>query len=276
VVSANILQVAGCKPTYTNYGQALRGNVLVPDMAMGSRYGYHYFEAYVKSHTMQTITSATFDVTVNDQTQQVTVDCNIPQFSTSALLKVPATYTYKERGTTKYEVKLTALNGEAIDGGSISGSFQKPNTTDNKVTIELKTDYQASQNRFLLKDEDGTVLQEYGPFEDGQQHELTTTFEELENGKTYCFEITDALGNGMLEGVKGSLVTRTGEGKLIDAFYTISDFGIRSFFTVNSSTGISTPLRDATPDDGKSYDLGGRLATGGKTLRIVNGKKIIK
>jgi hypothetical protein len=155
----------------------------------------------------------------------------------------------------------------------------KPIETSNSVQLKFTTDNKASQNRFMLKDADGNIIKEYGPYEDGSSTAVDETINNLEAGKTYCFEITDSWGDGIFDGVSGSLITHTGAGKLIDQFYRISDFGTRSFFKSTTSDGIEDINKDSSLDS-KIYTIDGRKISDDsanlqKGIYIKNGKAIV-
>ena len=255
----SIENVEGGKPIYTNYNETPCGEIKAPDMPIGTRYGYNFFDAYLKNKSSQHVTSATFDVTVNGVTESKIIDCDINQFS-SAAIRIPATMQYADKGKTKYSVVLTQLNGTDVPKDTLSGSFQRPAYTTTTVKIELKTDKTASQDQFLLKDADGNIIKEYGPFEDGKVETINDEVT-LEEGKTYCFEITDSWGDGLQEGSKGSLIVRSGTGRLIDQFYTISNYGLRSFFTVDTAAGIKDITSTPSSRTSTLYTIDGRQAT---------------
>ncbi len=252
-----VANVEGCKPSYIKYNETEAGYLLKPDMEVGTKYGYNFFEVYVKNSSSATISSASFEVTVNGVAQAQTVACNIPQFG-KQLLKVPAAISYAT-GRTKYAVKLTALNGVTVEPSELSGSFQKPAVCGTTVKVDITTDRSAAQNRFMLKDADGNIVKEFGPFENNKPNTFSETVS-LEDGKTYCIEVTDINGDGLLDGERGSLLVHDANGKLIDQFYSITGFGVRSFFIVDSSTGISdTKVPGGTPE---YFTLGGLRVAG--------------
>lgn len=277
----DIENVEGGKPLYTNYNETEAGELQGPDVSIGTRYGYNYFEANLKNKSSKRITSATFDVTVNGQTQTATVDCDIDQFS-SVAVKVPATMSYAEKGKTKFSVSLKQMNGVDVAESSLSGGFQRPAITNSSVRVKIMTDANASQNRFLLKDADGAVVKEFGPYEDGKAATYQETVDGLEDGKTYCIEVVDSYGDGLLSGGKGGLIVHAGNGKLIDQFYTINGYGIRSFFTVDLAAGIRN-ANTGLVDRPVVFSIEGRKldSASGRGLYIVkdkNGrtKKIVK
>lgn len=252
----NVENVAGGKPHYENYGLTEAAELRSPDFGIGTRYGFNFFEAKIKNRSAKQISSATFDVTIDGQTEERTIDCNIGQFAVEAVT-IPVDMHYASKGKTKYTIEIKKLNGVDIEASQLSGGFQKPIETGESVEIKLVTDEMASQNTFTLRDQDGQTIREFGPYDDGPSHEVTELVSGLEDGKTYCFEVYDSYGDGLLEGTKGSLIIHSGTGKLIDQFYTISGYGVRSFFTVDKALGI----RSISTDDDASeaiYSIDGR------------------
>lgn len=269
---ADVENVEGGRPAYFNYNETESATLQSPDITIGTRYGYNFFEAYLKNTSGTKLTSATFDVTVNGQTETHTVECDIDQFSKGAIT-IPAKMSYADKGKTKYSIVLTQLNGKDVERDTISGGFQKPAVSAATVNVQILTDACASQNRFLLKDADGNVVKEFGPYENGK----VATYDEtatLEDGKTYCIEVTDSYGDGLLEDGKGGLIVHSGNGKLIDQFYSINGFGVRSFFTVDVAAGIAGVETDGSASVNALFSISGCRVYNAKThgLYIVKGK----
>lgn len=273
---ATVGNVAGGRPVFTNYRETEAGQLQETDLAISNRYGYNYFDATLKNLSSKRLTQATFDVTVNGATATKTVGCDIDQFD-KATVRIPCEMQYASKGKTKYSLVLTQLNGVDVERDTLNGSFQKPNTcASNSVKIEIKTDDCASQNTFTLKDADGNTVKEFGPYENGK----SATYEEeatgLKDGMAYCLEVTDAWGDGMLEGTKGAITVRSGAGKLIDQYYTVSGYGVRSFFIVDTTTGMADIKADGEAKATPCYTLGGHKTTPqAKGLLIKGGKKTI-
>jgi hypothetical protein len=278
VGKTDVQNVEGGKPEYVNYAEQMSGELSAPDIPIGVHYGYNYFEVKVKNNSSKQLTSAVFKVTVNDVTTEKTVECSVNPFELSQVI-VPATYSFNEKGKAKYSITLIKMNDEAVTSDTLSGSFSKPIETNNTVQLKFTTDYKASQNRFMLKDGDGNIIKEYGPYEDGSSTAVDETINNLEEGKTYCFEITDSWGDGIFDGVSGSLITHTGAGKLIDQFYRISDFGTRSFFKSTTSDGIEDINKDNS-NNHNIYTIDGRKVNNGsanlqKGIYIKDGKTVV-
>lgn len=267
-----VLNVTGGKPIFKNFSREPSGDLYEPNIPVGARYGYNFFEAFIKNNSTERVTKATFEVTTNGVTQTQVVDCDVPPFETG-YVKVPCNYDYDEKGIVKYVLKLTELNDNVIEPKFKKGQFTHPSYTDGTVYISISTDASAAENKFYLKDEDGNILKTFGPYEDN----ACLSYEEeiyLDEEKTYCFEILDEDGDGMLDCANGSLTTRAGTGKLIDQFYKITYFGVRSFFTVDKKLSIDD-IKLNISDNGHIYSLDGRQldADSSEKLIIKNGKK---
>ena len=245
-----IEQVVGIKPTYINYRETLAGSLSEPDIPIGNRYGYNFFEVKLNNKSAQQLTSATFDVTVNGNTTQQRVDVDIDQFATQQI-RVPATLSYADKGRTKYSLVLTKLNDETVDSDTLSGAFNKPKVVGSTITLQMMTDEAASENHFYLKDADGNVVKEFGPFENGIAATYYDTVS-VDDGGVYCVEVTDQAGNGLNSGQRGGLITRSATGSLIDQYYQINGYGTRSFFIADDATAIRQ-LSPISSDSSVSY-----------------------
>ncbi len=252
--TGKIEQAVGIKPQYNHYAETLAGQLSEPDIPIGNRYGYHFFEVQLKNKSAKALTSASFDVTVNGETtnQETTVD--IAPFATAAI-RIPASYTYAAKGRTKYSIVLKQLNGEPVDPDTLEGAFSKPKVVGSMVTLQMMTDNAAHENHFYLKDADGQIVKEFGPFADGVAATYYDTIS-VEDGKTYCVEVTDMMGDGLNSGKRGGLITRSASGSLIDQYYQINGYGVRSFFIVDNAAGISSPEAPTQPS--VIYTIDGR------------------
>ena len=253
-----VQNVAGVKPSYINYGLALAGTLSNPNLSIGTRYGYNFFDVRLKNLSAHQLTSATFDVTVNGETTTQTVDVDINQFGWQEI-RIPAVYTYADKGKTKFELKLTQLNGEEVDAAMLNGSFQKPRNSNQTVYVQMMTDVCADQNHFYLKDADGNILKEFGPFPNGVAGIYYDTLT-VETGKVYCIEVTDDYGDGLNEGQRGGLIVHSGTGALIDQFYQINGYGTRSFFFVDGTDDITGIVNREEAGDEKYFTVDGRRA----------------
>lgn len=233
-----VLNVTGTKPVYANYEKALGAVLSAPKIAVGARYGYNFFEANLKNTSDKAIKTATFDVTVNGTSTEEKWEGNISSFATGSIT-IPASYTYKESGTTPYSITLKSINGEAVASSSLSGEFSKPNDCTPTILVKLQTDYYADENHYFIKDADGKVVKEFGPYATNSK-EIYDETATLEANKTYCLEVTDEWGDGIYQ-PKGYIISHTDGNSLVDQIYDIPDFGVRSFFTTNlKPSGLQT------------------------------------
>ena len=271
-----IQNVTGGKPEYINYGTTLKGELLPPTFEMGTKWGYNFFDVKISNRSAAEISTATFEVTVNGETTEQTIECDIPQFGEEEV-RVPAVISYADKGKTAFTLRLTKLNNEPVDAVEYAGSFQMPKKTDTTINIQIKTDACAGQNHFFLRDADGRLVREFGPYEDNK----IATYEEqitVEDGKTYCIEVTDANGDGIAYGSKGYLIVKSDSGILIDQFYTINGWGVRSFFITDNASGIKDVDNNGQAAAEKMFSVSGqRLSVPPvRGIYIRNGKKILR
>ena len=223
----DVLNVTGNKPLYNNYDKVLGATLSEPKMNIGARYGYHFFEVYVKNLSDKAITSAKFDITLNDKTQSVVCDYSIPSFGEKEI-KIPF-----EQETipnkTSYSIILNNINGQSISSNELTGEYSSPIVTTSTIYIDQQTDLYADDNHFYIKDVDGNIIKEFGPFSAGVVTEQKDTIT-LDMNKTYCMEVTDDWGDGILQ-PKGFVLLHSDTNSLIDQIYEINGFGCRTFFT---------------------------------------------
>lgn len=252
----DVEQVTAVKPDCGDMEVPLSVSLERPRIEITTHYGYRFFEVLIENAGRQPITSATFDVTVGQQTTTMTVACDIDAYGFQ-YLSLPMAYEYNKRGTTKYSIRLTAVNDTAIEPQSLSGQFVKPYAATRQVTVSLQTDDMATQNVFAIRDEQGQTVHAFGPFADGEAHRVTETLT-LAPGQTYCLEATDAWGNGVLSGTTGYIELRDAQGLLIEKL-NVYGYGERIFFTTDETDGISMPTTTDAPVT--RYAIDGRRAS---------------
>ena len=272
----DVEQVTGARPQCDDFDTSLSVQMEAPRIGIGTQYGYDFFEVLLENESNRPVTSATFDLTVGQQSSTVTIDCNIPPYGFQ-YLSIPMTYTYNKRGTTRYSITLSALNGADTEPQSLDGQFVKPFEVTQQVMVKLQTDTRASQNTFTIRNQQGEMIHDFGHFESGEAQsveELVT----LEAGKTYCLEVTDEWGDGSMAGATGYIELRDAQGVLIDKT-NIYGYGERIFFTTSETNGISmVTTTDAPP---RYYKVDGNLASpaqhgivieqsNGKTRKFIN------
>lgn len=240
----NVLNVAGGKPGYTNCDTPTGAALSEPRLSVGSSYGYNFFELTLANKSDKAITAARFTITVNGTAYDAEWTGAVPPFGEEEI-SVRCAYDMKASGTNDYTIALASVNGESVEAEPLTGSFSSPAEATPGIELTLKTNYEASENTFVIRDADGNVVNEFGPYADGvaETHKETAT---LEADKVYCLEITDSWGDGIYS-PRGYATLHSSDGSLIEQMYDIDGFGTRSFFrTSKSATAISAPSADGT------------------------------
>ncbi len=281
VIDSNkvVMNVNGCSvdcpgmelPT----GATLEGYKIVPTR----NYGFNYFECYLVNSGTQPIRSATFRMTFDEEEG---IDCTWTAADGEEIGKLERGYVkfpvsipekYVKEGC-DYKLTLTGLNGDACSGNAIKGSFGAMINVSGDLKAKIKIDRQASDNTFRLLNANGETVAEYGPYPDGEAETKEETVSFPADG-IYCFEVTDAWGNGILS-PRGNLKIYDGSDALIVSNNEISNFGYRVFFNYSKTAGINTVQTDK--GNGIVYNLSGQRVSSplkGR-LYIIDGKKIIK
>ena len=236
--NTEVLNVTGGKPSYINFAKPLRATLLKPvkEIADTDKYGFNYFETQLNNQSHRIITSAKFEVTINNEIQEVDWTGEIPPFETKPVVIMVDPYTIY--ASNQYAIKLTELNDQTFAGNTITGKFVKPNEITETILIEIKTDRNADENRYLIKDADGNIVKEFGPYESN----LVETYNEtitLEKNATYCFEIIDYWWDGILD-PRGFVKLRNDDGMLFVQALDIKLWGERIFFHTSKNNSVIT------------------------------------
>ncbi|GHT88731.1 hypothetical protein FACS189474_4500 [Bacteroidia bacterium] len=256
-----VLNITGAKPGYSNYSKPLAAKLQAPDFAIANQYAYTFFEAKLKSETDVPVTSADFQVTVNGTVQPATWEGTIPAFHTQAIQIAVNDYTVNDQNT--YEVQLTSLNGQPVAGDKLSGTFAAPATTTPTILVEIKTDLFAEENLFRIKDREGQIVHEFGPYAGGENTLYKETVE-LEADKYYCFEVIDLWADGLATNPRGYYVLRNADNTLIIQAYEVKTLGARTFFYTGLQ-GTDIPVvkaQENTPVEISIYTLSGQRISG--------------
>ena len=259
----DVLNVTGCKPAYTNYDKPLAAELSAPTIPIGGRWGLNFFEATLKNKSDKTLTEATFEVSVNGQAQTVAWSGAIEPFA-SGEITLPCKYDMAASGQNKYSLTLLTANGEPVEPSALSGTFAAPRSATPAITVELKTNNEAGENTFCIKDADGNTVKEFGPYPTGSVTETTESVT-LEPNRIYYLEITDKWGDGIYSPA-GYAVVRSSDNSLVDQIYAIDGFGIRSVFrTGKEAVGIEGVSSQSAADaDIVVYSTDGTVAYKGK------------
>lgn len=228
----DVLNVTGGKPTYLNYDKPAGGKISAPRLPIATYYGYKFFELTLTNTSDKAITGAAFDIEVNGVSHRASWNGNIPSFE-SAEITLQCDYDPKEKGQNEYAITLTDINGESVTGETISGDFTSPIEATPTVKISIQTNQEASDNTFAVRDADGKIVKEFGPYADGtptsDDVEIT-----LEENKVYCMEVSDRWGDGIYS-PRGHTILHSSDGSIIEQIYDIAGFGARSFFRTSKN-----------------------------------------
>lgn len=258
----DIQNVTGCKPLYSNYDMPLGGTLAEPKIPIGSYWGCNFFEMELANKSDKAITEATFDIDVNGKVVTASWSGMIPSFETKEIT-VKCNYEIKEEGQNDYKISLRSINGQSVDESSLSGIFTSPIQATSEVTVKLSTNKEADENHFYIKDADGNIVKEFGPYPTNEVSQATETIT-LEADKIYYIEVTDLWGDGVYTPM-GYYTAHSSDGSMIEQMYDIPDFGVRSIFrTSKETTGINTAAGDAGNGIVKVYRMDGTAVYSGK------------
>ena len=235
----NVLNVIGCQPECPDYEAPLAAEIADALIPVGNVYGYNFFDVQLTNKSTEDITSATFTITFNSVDYEVEWTGVAPARTTSTI-RLPFDMTDLINETAnKYTIKLTGLNGPDYKGNKFNGKFNAPYKATPTIELEIVTDIFADENRFLIKDTDGNVVTEVGPYELGKVITTSQIIELLPN-TTYCFEITDSWSNGIMEG--GFKLYDANKNIICEEDY-IENHGYHVFFTTGDYN-VSTELQN--------------------------------
>lgn len=241
----NVLNAASCRPYYPDL--ELPFDVKVEPYRLqvqGGTYGYNYYEAYLHNNSSETVYSAQFTVKINGEPRNAEWVGEVKPRSTAHIV-IPVKQTHIFRNSNDFTVTLKGINAVDYAGNSFSGDFQDPLATTPVNKFVIKTDNNADDNRYLIKDVDGNIVHEFGPYPAGEVTEVTETLE-LPADNIYTLEVTDAWGNGILN-PRGSYKMYDVDGKLIAQMLEISGHGCRTAFTTTEeSTAVEGVEADNT------------------------------
>lgn len=242
----DVLNVESARPNYPGLVISMNAEISEPLIPISGTYGYNYYEVLLTNNSTEDIVEAGFDVYLNDQLY-LTEWVGLAPARSTTLIRVPFTQNHLLKAANDFTIKLGGVNYALYDGNSIEGTFQDPIETTPKNKFIIKTDKFAGDNRYLIKDADGNIVHEFGPYATGAVTEVTEEIE-LEEGKVYCIEITDAWGDGVYS-PRGTVKIYNGNGKLMSQMLDIRNHGARTFFTT------TLPASVGTIDADKSYEI---------------------
>lgn len=245
---------AGNEPDPTVIAATMKAN----DIDNRGTYGYNFFEGIVTSQQPTPITSLQFTVQdFSGHSTKVDVECEIAPHQ-AALVEIPFSYTMSD-SRNRYSVYLTGINGQSFEGAdALEYSFQRPGVFAKDLTFKILTDDKAADNRFLLRNADGEIIREFGPYESDNAQEYTETAS-LPGPGFYCFEVRDAWKDGMLNPsgwikiYDTDLLDSDPTHALLAVNSNITGAGLRYFFEVPDDSGIESIEAIETPDAAARY-----------------------
>lgn len=252
IVTDNSRSVVNCmvnKPVSDDFALPLSCKLESYKVMPTRNWGFNFVEAYLLNTGSVDITSATFDLTLNEKTVQTTWNGYIAG-QTRGMLTLPVNWLQtQEDDVNDYSITLTSVNGESCEAQTISGRFNSLIEVEGNVVVKIKEDYYASDNRFLLRDTTGMVLYETGPFPDSTKQVTYVDTLHLEPGQIYCYELTDSWGNGIMS-PRGNVKWYSESGSLLAQQQDFNSYGYRIFFR----TAAKAPESIETVHEEKAED----------------------
>lgn len=234
---SNILNVAREKLSHPSFELPLEAEISEPKIPISRNYSYSFMEMFLENKSTSAITSATFDVEFNGKTEQVEWKGEVPALSVDEI-SIPIDWTTQNEEN-EWKVTLTSINDMTYAGNSIKGTFGEVIAAPNNIKVKIKTDNFSDDNRFMVKDVDGNIVEEFDGFVNGAAEEKEFDIS-LEKGKTYCVEVTDIWGDG-IKTPRGyiKIYNKNEDNALVTQNLEISDFGWRVFLNVVDNTSIN-------------------------------------
>lgn len=224
----NILNVTTCRPQCSDFHLPLKAEIVPALIPVSDTYGVDYFEIGLNNKSTENITSADFIITFNKVDYEVSWSgLATPREITYIKLPFELVDNMVEVSN-KYIIKLTALNGNEYKGNKLNGKFDAPYTATPTVKFEITTDNRPDENRFIIKDVEGNVVYEFGPYSAGEVVRVAESVS-LTPNTTYSFEVIDVWSNGISG--DGAFTLLDAYGNMICEENVIENHGCRLFFT---------------------------------------------
>ncbi|MDR0507056.1 MAG: Omp28-related outer membrane protein [Dysgonamonadaceae bacterium] len=254
---SDLLNVVAKKPSYINYTKPMKITLSAVKEGYASRYAFNFFDVNVKNESHYKLTSIDFELNINNNVIPVTWTGEIPSYQSQTVRLFADIFPLNESiDEIPFEIKAVRVNNTAISNiASVSGKCRQPVAATPTVLTDITTDVYSDENIFSIKDQEGNIVQTFGPYPTGLKKTYRDTVK-LEANKIYCFEITDLWGDG-LSG--GSYKLRNGDGTLFAQNLNVNLFGDRLFFstTLPDVSGIEEFTVSETPVSIQYYNLQG-------------------
>lgn len=244
----DVLNVASAKPACSGLDLPLKVVTEPYKLPVQYNYGFSFIEFYLTNRSVVPVTSCEFEVDFNGSVSRIVWEGEIAAGEKSRV-SIPVDWMSRLAQTNSFTLKCVAANGESVTDYGFSGSFGEAPVCSNQIKVQIKTDnFAASDNTFYLKDSDGNVVREFGPYPDNK----VETYEEeveLEKGRDYCFEINDAWADGIYtpRGRFRLYDISTGSDVLVAQNLEITGHGYRTFFRTAAESGLGC-LREPGAD----------------------------
>ena len=257
-----VVKVAESHPALNGLTPAAHIEGFAPLIPVGNYYAYNYLEIMVDNDSPEPITTADFAVNVSGQESQETLDLSadpIPAYG-ARQVRVPAPQvagTYYDDSVT-LSVRLTGVNGQSVTTSAITAKTRTIAIYPNELKLVIKADRNASTNHYYLKDADGNVVREFGPYPDADAGIEYTENVTLEPGKLYCLEVTDDWGDGV-KNPRGFVKFYGPDDKMVAQNRDLVDYGARNFFIASTDpTSVDEIGSEAKVVSEEYFDLSGR------------------
>lgn len=263
-----VVTATRCFPACAAFPTVAAATIGAPRIPVGSAYGYTFLPVEVTSEMIPDITSLTFETCANGgAVHRATVDCLIHR-EASVEVEVPIESFEPLNINNMVSVKLVEINGTAVDTEGLRVSFDAPKTTCGKeLSVTIRTDDNAADNRFLIRDANGKTVAEFGPYADGAAADYTETVTLPASG-LYCLEVTDAWADGMLS-PRGFVKIHDSEGNLVAQNLDIKEWGSRMFFTATGDDNTALEAIGAPQCAPMTFDRASLTVTGATDVVIL-------
>ena len=221
----DIMNVTSVKPAYKNHGQVVSATISEPKLGVSEKYGFNFFEVEINNTSLETITSAEFEVEVNGVIQTATWQGSVAPLTTE-VAKVPYSKESLQESN-QWSVTLVKANSQEVAASVISGTFVQPTEVTAEIKVTIETDKNVVEHVWRLLDDDGNVIKVFEPKPSGKKYVVKENLA-LEENKIYCFEVTDVWNDG-IEG--GSFKLSNSDGSFIEICSAVPKAGYRTFFT---------------------------------------------
>lgn len=251
----NIRKAATTYPVITGQDTPFTVFTSEPLITVGTTYALDYLEMYIENYSAEDITTATFDVTLNGETNTVTWNGMAPAHE-NTLIRVPLSGALKStyaNTNNRFSMTMISANTHTDLGlAPVKGSFGALPEIASDLKVRIYTDENFAENRFRLIDEDGNTVKEFGPYDQMSRFEEEIA---LEDGKVYGLEVTDAWGDGLSsDGVQ--LIDPAGH--LACRMDNIPEYGTRYFFRASKALSIDRVNGEAEILSTEYFDMAGR------------------